>query len=196
MAPLKTLLSTAALALALLAGTAANAAAAGPTPCWRQVISDWYDGRIDNVYPPHCYREAIDHLPEDVETYSSARDEINRALYASLRHDRDGYGGAGGTGGTGGTGAIAGTSVGPTASGPEGPGGGEAPGGVLTRLLEALGPSNAQSVPLPLLVLAVIALLLLAAAAASFVAKRVQARRPSGPPPVPATAPAQPRKQP
>ena len=187
MAPLKTLLTTAALALALLAGTAANAAAA-TTPCWRLVIADWYDGRIDNVYPPHCYREAIDRLPEDVETYSSARDEINRALYASLRHDRDGYGGDGG-------GGIAGTSVGPTASGPEGPGGGEAPGGVLTRLLEALGPSNAESVPLPLLVLAVIALLLLAAAAASFVAKRVQARRPPGPPPVPATAPAQPREQ-
>jgi hypothetical protein len=182
MAPLKTLLSIAALALSLLLSAAAPAAAAGTVPCWKQVIGDWYDGRIDNVYPPHCYREAIDHLPEDVETYSSARDEINRALYASLRHDRDGGGG------------IAGTSIGPTASG-EGPGGGEAPGGILTRLLEALGPTNAESVPLPLLVLAVIALLLLAAAAASFVARRVQARRPPGPPPVPATAPAQPSKQ-
>jgi hypothetical protein len=184
MPPLKTLLSTAALALTVLLSAVAPAAAAGTTPCWKQVINDWYDGRIDNVYPPHCYREAIDHLPEDVQTYSSAKDEINRALYASLRHDRDGYGGGGVAGG-----------IGPTASGPEGPGGGEAPGGILTRLLEALGPSNAESVPLPLLVLAVIALLLLAAASASFVAKRVQARRPPGPPPVPATAPAQPPKQ-
>jgi hypothetical protein len=186
MAPLKTLLSTAAFALVLLLGTAANASAAGTVPCWKQVISDWYDGRIDNVYPLHCYHEAIAHLPEDVQTYSSAKDEINRALMAALRHDRDGYGGGG----------TAGASVGTTASGPEGPSGGEAPAGVLTRLLEALGPSNAESVPLPLLVLAVIALLLLAAAAASFVAKRVQARRPPGPPPVPATAPAQPPKQP
>jgi hypothetical protein len=185
MAPLKTLLSTAALALTVFLSAAAPAAAAGTTPCWKQVISDWYDGRIDNVYPPHCYREAIDHLPEDVETYSSARDEINRALFAALRHDRDGYGGG-----------TAGAGIGATASGPEGPGGGDAPSGILTRLLEALGPTNAESVPLPLLVLAVIALLLLATAAASFVAKRVQARRPPGPPPVPATAPAQPPKQP
>ena len=186
MAPLKTLLSTAALALTLLLGAAAPATGA-TTPCWKQVINDWYDGRIDNVYPPHCYSEAIAHLPEDVETYSSARDEINRALYASLRHDRDGFGGGGG---------LAGSGIGATASGPEGPGGGDAPGGVLSTLLETLGPANAESVPLPLLVLAAIALLLLAAAAASFVAKRVQARRPPGPPPVPATAPAQPRKQP
>ena len=186
MAPLKTFLSTAALALLLVLGAASQAAAA-TTPCWKQVINDWYDGRIDKVYPAHCYSEAIAHLPEDVETYSSARDEINRALYASLRHDRDGYGDLGG---------VAGGGIGPTASGPEGPGGGEAPGGVLTRLLGALGPSNAESIPLPLLVLAAIALLLLAAAAASVVAKRVQTRRPPGPPPVPATAPAQPPKQP
>jgi hypothetical protein len=165
MAPLKTFLSTAALALLFLLGTTAQAAAA-TTPCWKQVINDWYDGRIDNVYPPHCYREAIDHLPEDVQTYSSAKDEISRALYAALRHDREGFGGPG-------------AGVGPTATGPDGPGGGEAPPGILTRLLEALGPSNAESIPLPLLVLAVIAFLLLGAAAASFVAKRIQAQRES-----------------
>jgi hypothetical protein len=163
MAPLKTFLSTAALALLFLLGTTAQAAAA-TTPCWKQVINDWYDGRIDNIYPIHCYRQAIDHLPEDVQTYSSAKDEINRALYAALRHDRDGGGPAGG-------------GIGPTASGPEGPGGGEAPGGILSRLFEALGPSNAESIPLPLLVLAIIALLLLGAAAASFIARRIQAQR-------------------
>jgi hypothetical protein len=177
MAPLKTLLSTAALAFFLLLGSAAPAAA-GTTPCWKQVINDWYDGRIDNIYPAHCYQEAIAHLPEDVQTYSSAKDEINRALYASLRHDRDGGGGLGG-------------SLGPTASGPSSPGGGEAPGGALTRLLESLGPSNAESVPLPLLVLAVIALLLLGAAAASFIARRIQAQRQlAGARPATAPAPA------
>jgi hypothetical protein len=181
MAPLKTFLSTVALALVLVLGTAAQAAAA-TTPCWKQVINDWYDGRIDNVYPAHCYSEAIAHLPEDVQTYSSAKDEISRALYASLRHDRDGFGGGG-------------AGLGPTASGPTGPSGGDAPGGVLTRLLEALGPANAESVPLPLLVLAAIAMLLLGAAGASFVAKRIQTRRPPGPPPVPATAPIPPKSR-
>jgi hypothetical protein len=164
MAPLKTFLSTAALALVLVLGTAAQAAAA-TTPCWKQVINDWYDGRIDNIYPAHCYSEAIAHLPEDVQTYSSAKDEINRALFAALRHDRDGFGGG------------ASGSLGATATGPSGPGGDDAPGGILTRLLESLGPSNADSVPLPLLVLAGIALLLLAAAGGSFVAKRIQAQR-------------------
>ncbi|HVM11759.1 MAG TPA: hypothetical protein VM638_04715, partial [Actinomycetota bacterium] len=38
-------------------------------------------------------------------------------------------------------------------------------------------PSNADEIPLPLLVLAGLALALLAAAAAGFVARRVQARR-------------------
>src|ERR671917_1871332 len=119
MAPLKTFLSTAALALTLLIGASAPAAAA-TTPCWKQVINDWYDGRIDNVYPAHCYSEAIAHLPEDVQTYSSAKDEINRALFAALRHDRDGY-----SGGSGGGAASAG--IGTTANGPEGPRGEDTP---------------------------------------------------------------------
>jgi hypothetical protein len=175
MTPLKTFVSTTAAALFLLLVSAVPATAA-TTPCWKQVINDWYDGRIDNVYPVHCYQEAISRLPEDVDTYSSAKDEISRAMLASIRHDRDG------------TSGVAGDSFGgPSAAGPEGPGGGEAPGGIITRLLEALGPSNADSVPLPLLILAGIAVLLLGAAGASFVAKRVQARRM-----VPATAPARP----
>jgi hypothetical protein len=180
MAPLKTFLSTAALALFLVLGTAAPAAA-GTTPCWKEVINDWYDGRIDNVYPPKCYQEAIAHLPEDVQTYSSAKDEINRALFAALRHDRDGFGGPG-----------SGTA---TSESPSAPSDGDAPGGILTRLLEALGPSNAESVPLPLLVLAGIALLLLAAAGASFIARRIQAQRQLAGA-TPATSPAQTPEQP
>jgi hypothetical protein len=182
MAPLKSLLSTAALAVFLTLATAAPAAA-GTTPCWKQVINDWYDGRIDNIYPAHCYQEAIAHLPEDVQTYSSAKDEINRALFASLRHDRDGFGGAPGGG-----------SLGPSDGGLSGPSDGDAPGGILARLLESLGPSNAESVPLPLLVLAAIALLLLAAAGGSFVARRIQAQRQLAAA-RPATAPAHPQKQ-
>jgi hypothetical protein len=174
MTPLKTFVSTTALALFLLLVSAVPATAAAP-PCWKLVINDWYDGRIDNVYPVRCYREAINHLPEDVETYSSAKDEINRAMLAAIRHDRDGTGGVPTAG-----------AEGSTASGSQGPSGGQPEGGILSRLLDAIGPSNAESVPLPLLILGGIAVLLLAMAGGSFVAKRIQARREM----LPATAPA------
>jgi len=50
-------------------------------PCWQRVIADWSDnGRVDRTYPLACYRAAVKHLPEDLRAYSSAPDEIDRAL--------------------------------------------------------------------------------------------------------------------
>ena len=49
--------------------------------------------------------------------------------------------------------------------------------GVVRRVLDWLGPSNAESIPMPLLVLAAISFLLLAAAAVSFGARKFQTRR-------------------
>jgi cobalamin biosynthesis Mg chelatase CobN len=88
-------------ALALLVGAvfflqAGPAAAA--TPCWKKLINDWYDGRIDSIYPIHCYRDAIHHLPTDVQEYSSARDDINRALLAVIAKDKGPKGGSGAKG--------------------------------------------------------------------------------------------------
>jgi len=54
--------------------------AAGTPACWKRLINDWYDGTIDKTYPTPCYRQAIAHLPTDVRLYSSARDDILRAL--------------------------------------------------------------------------------------------------------------------
>jgi hypothetical protein len=70
----------------LALGAAAPARAAG-VPCWKALINDWYDGRIDETYPTSCYTDAIQHLPQDVDTYSSAKDDIERALLASVRRD-------------------------------------------------------------------------------------------------------------
>ncbi|MFN2467949.1 MAG: hypothetical protein ABR521_07475, partial [Gaiellaceae bacterium] len=80
----KTFLLCALAGLALLGGSAAPAAAAAP--CWRTVINDWLDGKIDGRYPVACYREAIDHLGdlEDLDQYSSAREDINRALQVRI----------------------------------------------------------------------------------------------------------------
>ncbi len=54
------------------------------TPCWKLLLNDWYDGRIDQTYPVHCYKDALKHLPSDVQTYSSAHDDILRALQSAI----------------------------------------------------------------------------------------------------------------
>lgn len=166
---LKTVVATLTAALAMLVFASASAAAA---PCWSVLINDWVDGRIDRTYPIKCYQEAIRHLPPDVEIYSSAEDDFRRAM-ASAFHTRSGDGSGFGDGETSDGGLVpSGTS--------SGGGGGDDSGGVLRRALDWLGPSNAEAIPTPLLVLAGIALLLLASAAASFMARRIQARRTPG----------------
>ena len=151
-------------ASALVFGVAATPASAA-VPCWKALINDWYDGRIDFTYPASCYTDAIQHLPQDVDTYSSAKDDIRRALLATLRHgDPPTYDPNNPTGA-------------PTGSS----GGGSH--GFLYRTIQWLGPSNAGSIPLPLLILAGVAFLLLAAAGGSFISRRLQGRR--LPPPQP-----------
>ena len=81
MAALRTLVALGAIAAAV---AAAPAPAAG-TSCGDAVLADWHDnGRIDGVYAPRCYRTAVAALPEDVRVYSSAQDDIGRALQARL----------------------------------------------------------------------------------------------------------------
>ena len=177
------LLPLAALTATLVFGVA-PAAAKGP--CWRALFVDWGDGRIDKTYPVHWYREAISHLQEDTLTYGDASQEINRALQAAMTKLRK-------------DGVVVGpaTSVPPGPPGANGGGDGGPDGGgtgpnkhdesFFDRVAHAIGPSSADAVPLPLLILAGLAMLLLAAAAASLVARRVQARkaRPATSPPSP-----------
>ena len=87
--PLRSHLPKLALALGLVA-LALGAAAVRPapaqaaTPCWKLLLNDWYDGRIDQTYSVHCYKDALKHLPADVQTYSSAHDDILRALQTAI----------------------------------------------------------------------------------------------------------------
>jgi hypothetical protein len=172
---------TALLALALTAAAARPAAAAGP--CWKALLADWYDGRIDNTYPLHCYTDALKHLPPDVRTYSSAHDDILRALQSARAK-------LGKTSTT----KITSTTILPAPSSPaendEGTtttsGGGSSgdsgsPGNQSGKGLEhvanELNPSSPSSLPVPLLVLGGLALLLVAAGAIGVTVKRVQARR-------------------
>ncbi|MGZ4463324.1 MAG: hypothetical protein ACXVZP_10850 [Gaiellaceae bacterium] len=49
-------------------------------PCWKQVINDWEDGRIDKSYPAQCYREALHNAPADLSSYSSLPADLQAAL--------------------------------------------------------------------------------------------------------------------
>ena len=72
-----------ALLVVVTACGSARESAGGPS-CSDAILSDWADGRIDGTYDAGCYLAAIDALPEDVRAYSSAEDDISRALL-SLR---------------------------------------------------------------------------------------------------------------
>jgi len=48
-------------------------------------VTDWSDGRIDGTYPMGCYRQALQAMPEDIRLYSSAVDDIQRALARRVR---------------------------------------------------------------------------------------------------------------
>ena len=114
---LAALLIVGAATAAFAAGTAAAAGSAvkSKPPCWKVLINDWYDGRIDGIYEIHCYRDALQHLPADVDTYSSARDDIRQALQKRITQGHSG--GNGTNGGTSG-GAGGGTSGGASAEAP------------------------------------------------------------------------------
>jgi len=76
-----------AFALALVAAvsaTAARAAESASVPCWKRLLNDWYDGRIDKIYPIPCYSVAIKHLPPETEIYGSAKEDILAARQAAL----------------------------------------------------------------------------------------------------------------
>jgi hypothetical protein len=55
----------------------------GERACGRAVLADWSDGRIDRQHRANCYLAAIDVLPEDLRAYTSAEEDIVRALQAS-----------------------------------------------------------------------------------------------------------------
>ncbi len=172
--------ATVLVALLLLAALLAAAPAAAAESCGKKVIDDWYaDGRVDGTYPPHCYDDAIEILPRDVRDYSSAKDDIQRALQNRLNNKPAPP-------------ATTDPSPGeetPAPTPPKNP-----PGGSVTptestptpakpgdegdpEAVGSLDTAGADSVPVPLLVLGGLALLLVAAGSAGYLTRRLQARR-------------------
>jgi hypothetical protein len=158
--------------------------------CWLKVVNDWLaHGSVTGYYAIPCYTQAVQHLSQypDIKQYSSAIDDIKRALLTAIRQERGngGQGGSSGPTGSSGGGGGGGGSIGGGGGGTTGGGGAAAGGGLLHRLAAHIGPGNAQSIPLPLLVLGGLAVLLLLTAAATWLTRRMQARRIT---PAPATA--------
>jgi hypothetical protein len=183
------LLVAVALLLVGAGGLLRTSAASAAPPCWKALLNDWYDGRIDKTYPPQCYRDAIKHLPPDVAVYSNAKDDLNRALQNVLAGKPPNQGLPGGTstgggnddGGGSGGGTDTTASTEPTSTdagnGPDTIGRDTSTDGVVVSAMKN-GSKSAYSVPIPLLVLGGLALLLIAAGAAGVIAKRLQARGP------------------
>jgi hypothetical protein len=167
------LLSAALVALVALTSLAvAPGASAKAKTCGEKVVDDWYgDGRVDEIFPTHCYLDAIRSLPVDVKDYSNAEDDIRRALAYARQHKPD----------PGPAGGPAPTAEPPTTTGPGGSSDTTGTGGdtIAAPGVDTSGPS---SVPIPLLILGGLALLLLAAGGAGYLSRRAQARRNGGPP--------------
>jgi hypothetical protein len=179
-----------AVALTGVFALAMPATAMAAKPCWKQIIDDWYKNeRIDGSYSQKCYDEAEKNLPQDLRDYSDLPAEIARARQRDLRGQPADPGKS--------TRVV--QSVGPVAASDDNNddgsgssesgktadegGGKSAANGPIDDLLEAAGPSSADSPPIPLLVLAGLALLLVAAGGAGLLTRRLQARRArTGPP--------------
>lgn len=133
--------------------------AAAKTPCWQQLIQDWYaDGRIDGSYSAKCISEARKHVPEDVAVYGSLDEQLTRERKELSRRP-----------------ASAGSTPRSRSSGPQLTD--EPKRGLFKAAFDKTTPRNADSVPLPLLILAGLALLLISAGAAGLVARHLRARR-------------------
>jgi hypothetical protein len=167
------------LAAAAVAALSHTPSASAATKCGKAVLLDWYDnGRIDKLYPLHCYEEGIDAIPNDIGPYSDAQDVIFRALQGALHNNlvkggcdptadgsADDCAGSGGStgkgGGKGGNDGSVGSNHGPDQPQAQD----ETP---------IVNTSSASTVPVPLLVLGGMSLLLLGAGGLGYLSRRRQ----------------------
>jgi hypothetical protein len=73
-----------AMVVAVVLAAAGTPSARAQASCSQRVTADWAAARLGPGYPVVCYQEALAHLPEDVRIYSSAEDDIRRAMLAAI----------------------------------------------------------------------------------------------------------------
>lgn len=164
------LLVALAAAVSLLAASPSVAHAG--TPCAKRVINDWTkDGQINGNYSQHCLRQAYRSVPPDLADYSSILDDITAAMIGSGTTTQNGPNNRGG-------------GDGPTAT--SGPGSTLTPKEAKKRAEGAVPhagtsqsiPDSSRSLPLPLLILGLVALAALLAAASPPLIQRLRTRFP------------------
>ena len=187
-----------ALLIACVVFVAFSGTASAASPCWKRLLNDWYDGHIDKVYPIPCYHQAIAHLPADVQVYSSARDDIQRALQRAIADKQPPGQSVPRTTTT----TTTATKVETTPSGKKTTTtttttkvvtnpttNGRKKGKGIAHALDKLNPGSADSFPLPLLILGALAILLILAGIGGMVWRRYQGGPPGASPGAPPGAP-------
>jgi hypothetical protein len=148
--------------LGIAALSVAAPVAAAKTACWRQILNEWVDNRqISPTYPLHCYREAIEHVGEDLLVYTDIEQQILAARQQAVRSQN-----------------LREPQVRTQPSQTERRQDPDA--GLFTQGFDKLGPNNADSMPLPLIILGGLALLMVAAGAVGLVSRRFRARKVPG----------------
>lgn len=152
--------------------TASPALAAKSQPCWKQVINDWsQDGSIDGAYSAKCIEEALDRVPEDIRAYSDFEEQAKAARLAAGRALQSSGGGGSDSADESQSDETAPIKPREPETGPKDE----------TLVQSALGTSgnNADSVPLPLLILLGLSGAMIAAGAVGFGARKLRAHRAS-----------------
>jgi hypothetical protein len=146
------------------------------SPCGDKVLADWFDnGRIDRLYPLHCYEEAIDAIPSDLRDYANAEEIISRALQSAVNGKLDPVGGPDPSP----EGAPPDESPGGGGTKPPTDPGGPSGGGEVAPEVDTSGIS---SVPIPLIVLALMSVALLTAGGLGYLRRRHAATEPGDAP--------------
>ena len=152
--------------------TASPAMAAKSQPCWKQVVNDWsQDGSIDGAYSARCIDEALAKVPEDIRAYSDFEEQAKAARLAASRSlQSSGGSDTGGTVDSGDSDDDAATIK------PREPNTGPKDETLIQSALGTNG-NNADSVPLPLLILLGLSGALITAGAVGFGARKLRAHR-------------------
>jgi hypothetical protein len=155
--------------------TATSAPAATRSGCGAAVLKDWADGKLDHRYPIRCYQDALNRMPEDMRSYTTAPDDIQRALLAQLRTGRAHHGLF--RGGAKQAPKHHARAAAPTTTPSNRRASSPTPQGPVREALAAASAegSRATVIPLPLVILGAIGLLLLMGGSAGALGRRLRA---------------------
>jgi hypothetical protein len=140
------------------AALAFSAPASAAPSCGTQILNEWvHTDHVSATYPLHCYRDALNHVPEDLAVYTDIEQNILNARQQAARR---------------------GTLRTTQGHVPQNQNQSRDPqSGLYNEAMDSLSPTNANSMPLPLLILAGLSLILVAAGGAGLVTRRVKARK-------------------